>query len=600
MIDWIISCIRGKLEKPVPRRTGKDYDLKAFDDLCWLADHKKLSHPDIPYTYDKVTSIIYKEALLPALERIDDKNDCADFTALRLIHLVFETKNFLYNNPDILELIEKTLTGFSFWIEDSRNDSMCYYSENHQICFAAVEYLSGVLFHDKTFACDGKTGKEHVRRAMERMEIWFALRHEFGFSEFMSSNYLPIDISALSALVMHAEKRIADLAAQALDILMDDYAFGFFKYTFINASGRDYPGNLAGTKERSMNSAMIMSIAFGNNDKYLFERGRAANFFLKAVSEGCYKVKDETVRRAFTCIDEVRHFGLNTADYGKHDLLKGDTRSLMMQLGSGALTNPAVIDQTYETIERLGLWHHDFVHWLRFLDWPLLRRLGLMPGLSRLFNYFQNGMSLESADVHVIRRDHYKISLLENYFPGSFGAQKNTLAVTLDNKTSFYINHPLRPCPKDGADIFPFDTAAAPSYFGGYNIAPAAVAKEDTVLMIYRLPIHRGTFAPCKIIRYTHAYFDRSRYDEVILKCNRLFARAGESYMAVLGRNELELSSPDLIQKGRHTFWIVVLSDTDKESFTDFIKRIESIPVFFDGKQLRFGDKELIYKKELM
>ncbi len=597
MIDWLYSCIRGLIEGSVPRRTGKDYDLGAFENLCWLADYKELCSPGIGYTYGEVTAKRYEKAIAPALERIDDRNDCADFTALRLVHLAFESKDFLAQNTDIAERIKRSLTGFSFWIEDSRNDSMCYYSENHQICFAAVEYLSGLLFPDAVFACDGKDGKAHVKRAEERMDIWFSLRSKFGFSEFMSSNYLPIDISALSALTMHAGEPIAGLAAEMLDLLMEYYSFGFFKDTFINASGRDYPGNLAGTKERSANSDIVMSVAFGDKDKYLYERGRAANFLVKAVNSGCYEVKKDTVKKALVDLDEVRHFGLDTADYGKHGLLSGDTRSLMMQLGSGALTNPAVIEQTYSAIERIGLWRHDFVHWLRFLDFPVLRRLGLMPFLSRIFNYFQNGMSLESANVHTIRRAHYKISVLEDYFHGSYGAQKNTMVVTLDNRTPFFIDHPLMPCPKAGAAVFPFDTASAPSYFGGYNTAPAAKAVDDTVLMIYRLPWHRGTFAPCRAIYYTHAYFDRERYDEVILQGSRLFARAGESFMAVIGRNELILRSPDLIQNGRRTYWIIVLSDPRKESFEAFRKRVAEIPVSFNGKELEFDGKKLKWEK---
>lgn len=206
-------------------------------------------------------------------------------------------------------------------------------------------------------------------------------------------------------------------------------------------------------------------------------------------------------------------------------------------------------------------------------------------------------MSLESAKVHNIRRAHYKISVLEDYFHGSYGAQKNTMSVVLDNGTPFFINHPLRPCPQGGASAFPFDTASAPSYFGGYNTAPAAVAEDDTVLMIYRLPWHRGAFAPCRAIYYTHAYFDTARYDEVMPQGNRLFARAGESFIAVIGRNELELSSPDLIQKGRRTYWITVLSDTVKESFEDFRKRVGAIPVSFDGKELEFGGKKLKWKE---
>lgn len=596
MIDWVISCALGKFKKSFPRRSKKEYDLSLFDDLCWVADHKDMENPEISYSYKDITHDIYERAIAAPMENIDDKNDCADFKALKLLHLSFETREFLSRNSAIFKKIEKCITGFNFWITDSRNDSMCYYSENHQITFAVVEYMAGLLFPEACFLCDLKSGKEHVERAKQRIEIWFSLRKEFGFSEFMSSNYLPIDVAALSALVIHGDAGLKKSAAEALDMLMECYAFGFFKHTFINASGRDYPGNLAGTPNRSMNSFIITTTAFIDPTAFVFERGKAATLFVKAVSEGYYSVPDKTVKNAFANVDEIRHFGLDTKDYKKHGLLKCDTRSMMMQLGSGALTNRHIINQTYKMIVKNKLWHHDFLHWLRFLDSPLYRHLGLMPLFSRLFNYFQNGMSLESADIHMIRTPHYKISVLENYFPGSFGAQKNTLAITLDNKTSFFINHPLRDW--KGPDDYPFDEVGAPTYFGGYNTAPAATAIKDTVMMIYRLPLVRGYFAPCKVIPYTHAYFDTSRYDETEFDGNYVFAKAGASFIAIIGKNELISESPDLIQRGRNVFWITVLSDSEKETFDRFKERIKEIPLSFDGKRLVFGDRKLTYVRK--
>ncbi|MBP5151473.1 MAG: hypothetical protein ILP13_01010, partial [Lachnospiraceae bacterium] len=156
MIDWLISCLRGRIEGSVPRRTGKEYDLKDFDDLWWIAGHKNMSHPKIPYVYGDITPSLYGKAIERAVEKIDDKNDCADFTALKLVDLVLETGDLLLHDEENAKRIERCLTGFSFWITDSKKDSMCYYSENHQICFATVEYLAGTLYPDAVFSCDGK------------------------------------------------------------------------------------------------------------------------------------------------------------------------------------------------------------------------------------------------------------------------------------------------------------------------------------------------------------------------------------------------------------------------------------------------------------
>ncbi|MDC7244181.1 MAG: hypothetical protein PQJ44_09900 [Sphaerochaetaceae bacterium] len=50
-------------------------------------------------------------------------------------------------------------------MSDGSNDSMCYWSENHQILFSVSEYLAGQMFSDKIFTQTGFTGKQHKQRA---------------------------------------------------------------------------------------------------------------------------------------------------------------------------------------------------------------------------------------------------------------------------------------------------------------------------------------------------------------------------------------------------------------------------------------------------
>ena len=59
-------------------------------------------------------------------------------------------------------LLKKTLLNFKYWMDEPGKDSMCYWSENHQILFASDEYLAGQLFPDDIFTNDGRTGKEHM------------------------------------------------------------------------------------------------------------------------------------------------------------------------------------------------------------------------------------------------------------------------------------------------------------------------------------------------------------------------------------------------------------------------------------------------------
>ena len=73
-----------------------------------------------------------------AIERIDVREDCADFTACGLIRFYIENEHRLAEENK--EEIKKCLTGFKYWMDqyDGRSDSMCHWSENHQIGRAHV------------------------------------------------------------------------------------------------------------------------------------------------------------------------------------------------------------------------------------------------------------------------------------------------------------------------------------------------------------------------------------------------------------------------------------------------------------------------------
>ena len=138
-----------------------------------------------------------------ALERIDIREDCADFTAAGLIRFYIENKHRLAEKNK--EEIKTTLIGFKYWMDqyDGRSDGMCHWSENHQILFATTEYLAGAEWTDAIFA-DGKTGKEHIELAKTRIEAWMSQRFYYGFNEYYSNNYYPEDIAPMANFIQFA------------------------------------------------------------------------------------------------------------------------------------------------------------------------------------------------------------------------------------------------------------------------------------------------------------------------------------------------------------------------------------------------------------
>ena len=66
-------------------------------------------------------------------------------------------------------------------MDEPGEDSMCYWSENHQILFAASEYLMGQMFPDEVFTNSGITGAQHMEKARVRILDWLEMRWKYGF-----------------------------------------------------------------------------------------------------------------------------------------------------------------------------------------------------------------------------------------------------------------------------------------------------------------------------------------------------------------------------------------------------------------------------------
>jgi orotidine-5'-phosphate decarboxylase len=207
-------------------------------------------------TYFENTELISKN-LEGAIERIDIREDCADFTACGLIRFYIENEHRLAQvNKDE---IKNCLIGFKYWMDqyDGRADSMCHWSENHQILFATTEYLAGCTWPDSVFS-DGKSGTEHTEMAKERIDAWMYQRYYYGFNEYYSNNYYPEDIAPMANFIQFAKAEDAEMVSKMkiimdiiwLDIATQSYKYvdtnGDTQYAFVSASGRMYMDNKSG------------------------------------------------------------------------------------------------------------------------------------------------------------------------------------------------------------------------------------------------------------------------------------------------------------------------------------------------------------------
>ena len=177
--------------------------------------------------------------ILEILDFIDRRYDCADFRLVCVLRSLCDFSGLI--SEETLSRMKRTVLGFKYAMDEPGRDSMCYWSENHQLIFAACEYLAGQLYPEETFTNNGRTGRQHMQKAQARLERWFEERFTLGFTEWHSNTYYEEDAAPLSLLIDCArDPKIASRAAMLLDLLLQDMALHSFEGFFSAASGRCY------------------------------------------------------------------------------------------------------------------------------------------------------------------------------------------------------------------------------------------------------------------------------------------------------------------------------------------------------------------------
>lgn len=182
---WLTNYLIGRFSKTCPRRPSNKPHETSVRKLIWVCEYRNKKNPNIEFTFKDVDEKILSSNILPLLDYINHRYDCSDFRVLQLLKLKFVGQDLLDKYPEINQKIKETLLNFKFWITEPGNDSMCYYSENHQMCFIACEYLIGKLYPNEIFTNDHKSGLDHQKSALNRFNAWIELRGKYSYSEFI-------------------------------------------------------------------------------------------------------------------------------------------------------------------------------------------------------------------------------------------------------------------------------------------------------------------------------------------------------------------------------------------------------------------------------
>ena len=619
----LVHLLRQKPLPDLPDDTEREkYSLningKSFADL-YLFLCGKQSEPS--FSEEETYSLLLKQT-----EYMNCRFDCADFRAQLLFKIYKDCQNEL--TPECKALIKNTFLNFKYSMDEPGDDSMCYWSENHQLLFAVSEYLAGQEWQNEVFTNDGKSGEEHRKKALSKIRIWMQQRFDYGFSEYLSNNYLAEDIAPMANFIAYSkdEKAIEQMKI-VMDILWLDVALNSVNNRFVSVSSRMYGNNKAANCiGNSIQSAM--NVLWGKEaaekllsdpdipeaEKTLIRASLAKKpnhivlCFTDIVEKGLYTLpkavkdialSDETFVSKMSC-------GLSPDDMVSENLVGQSDSQIMAQTGAETFTNPQVIRNTLEYLKKNKLYTNKFLNYFRFLNLTIFKCINWEKFAAR-YSIMPHGIALGRGNVYTYRNAHYSLSTDVAKAVGVCGAQDHVWTANIAEALTLFTTHPA------GSGNGKY--GASPGYWVGNGRRPMSVQHENVNITVYKLPQKKrlGERAVCDI---THAYMPRDLYDEFELDGNRVFARKNGVFVALISDGNLEYKpyNPDsakgllkgrvlpeglslengfdLCRKGgEYHCYITELSDSDAETFEEFKQRIKQNQIVFTNGCVSYDTK---------
>jgi hypothetical protein len=572
------------------------YATESFsaDNVVNVIAHLERARVDPPYMLAPAS--VPADAWDPIFAKLAALEDTRDFDALELINLVHGYRDDPALPAALWAKVEHALLTFKFWYTEPTPagmlDNSYYWTENHQIIYHTIEYLTGQLYPDQVFASDGKTGREHQEHARALLMRWFDLRARFGFSEWHSNVYYEEDLTPLLSLVELAEaEEIRVRAAMLIDVLLFDIAMHTQRGAFGTTHGRSYKKD----KMSSLDDDTwdLVKLLFDTTDYDYRSRGdEGATLFARArryqVPEAILRV----ARYAEPFIDRER-MGIALNEFGPYEERPDapyefsftDPADLPVWWGIGAHTTWSVVPLTVQTLNQYNLWDTTIFSAFKGFQPLTVDIVGaqhLAVALARLLGF---GL-LTEVNTYTYRTADYMLSSALDYRKGSFGAQQHAWQATFDANALVFTTHAFRP-PIRTTDWYT-DTETG-SYWTGEASLPRSAQHENVAIHIYA-PQYPATNPPpldfWRYEPYTHAYFPQDHFDEVGQDAGWTFGRFGDGYIALYSHrptnwvvydpteyatNNMVLPFDLRADGGADNVWIVECGDARSAgSFADF------------------------------
>jgi ribosomal protein S18 acetylase RimI-like enzyme len=512
-----------------------------------------------------------QDAFRAAIKWINIRRDCADFALAGLLRILYRYLDSPLLTPQLRKEIEAAILDFCYWYDQPGVRGMCFHTENHQILFHSCELLAGQLFRDDTFRNDGRTGEWHSAHGAELARQWMDQRARFGFSEWLSNCYFEEDLLAL--LNLYDFSQDPDIRRQAgllADTLLLEIALHQFRGVMATTHGRTYAPLIL--HERQASTTAIAWLVFG-----LGALHPRTNLALAALCTSDYVCPPILHTIAHDQREEItlreRH-GLNVEDASAFGLHPDEIADNMFFWACQTARHPAVRPTALRVAQIADdPWLVDFVNGV---DGPLAACRKLIEDAGGVFDGDAVNTALSEANLITFRTPDYQLSCAQDFRPGKPGYQQHIWQATLAPEAVVFTTHP-------GTDDESGEHTSRPNFWAGNRWLPRAAQHRNVAVCVHHVP-------PDDPRPYSHAYFPRDRFDQVMQQGNWVLAKKDAGYLALYSQQaarwieqglyagvELRADAPDNI-------WICEMGNAAQYgSFENFVRAILAAPIRCDA-----------------
>ena len=514
-----------------------------------------------------------EEPIYEALNFVDSRRDCCDFSVGGLLRILYLYHDSPLLSRELVAAIEDRILNFKYWWDEAEGDNRrCYWTENHQIIFHSDELLAAQFFPDATFRNSGQTAQYHIDHALHLIRRWFRFRAQFGFSEWLSNCYFEEDLLALVNLHDFSEQPdIRHQAKVCIDMLMFEMALHTWRGVMGSTHGRTYTRLIKGGRtEDASNTAKLM---FGMG---LYNKPDNLGTIPLATSPyRCPPIIAQIAADLDTPRLYMERHSIEIADAPNYGLSYDDLVDGHLYWSIQDYIHESIYDLAQETRGKFGIMlYEDYLQrYYQVWNWQVAEHGKIIDR-----NIDCHGMT--EVHIQTYRTAHYMLSCAQDYRPGKPGYQQHPWQATLGIDAVVFTNHP-------GSD----DEWARPNYWAGNGILPSAVQHENVLVCVHHLP-------PDDPFPFSHAYFPRAAFDDVVERGQWVFGRKDDGYIALYSQHAtrwLEDQHDDahpvieLRADAVDNLWVVEMGDSSRwDSFDAFVEAIAGASITCDGLTVRY------------